>query len=125
MGTKDPVRSDPHFWDRFIACVVERGVKPQHARWYVLRAEQAYEQWVCRFIWYCEQRDPRELGGPEVVRFLEYLAVDRNVAASTQNQALNALVFLYHQVLDQPFGDLGNTSTSAIYPREKREVSVS
>ena len=51
---------------------------------------------------------PTTLGKEAVIAFLEYLAVQRNVAASTQNQALNALVFLYKQVLDQPLEDLGD-----------------
>ena len=53
------------------------------------------------------ERDPSDLGAPEVVRFLEHLAVERTVAVSTQNQALNALVFLYSQVLDRSLDDLG------------------
>lgn len=75
-------------------------------RSYSIRTEQAYAQWICRFILFCQNRDPRDLGGAEIVRFLEYLAVDRNVAASTQNQALNALMFLYNQVLEKPPGNL-------------------
>ena len=75
-------------------------------RAYSIRTEQAYEQWACRFIAFCSGRDPRTLGAAEVKRFLEHLAVHRTVAASTQNQALNALVFLFCQVLDQPLGEL-------------------
>lgn len=75
-------------------------------RAYSIRTEQAYEQWVCRFIAFFDHRDPHELGAAEVKSFLEHLAVQGNVAASTQNQALNALVFLYRQVLDQPLGML-------------------
>lgn len=51
-------------------------------------------------------RHPAEMGGPEVARFLSYLASERGVAASTQNQALNALVFLYRHVLEQPLGEM-------------------
>jgi Site-specific recombinase XerD len=76
-------------------------------RAYSIRTEQAYEQWVCRFIAFSGHRDPRQLDAPEVTAFLEHLAVQDNVAASTQNQALNALVFLYGQVLDQPLEALG------------------
>jgi hypothetical protein len=68
-------------------------------RAYSIRTEQAYEHWACRFIAFCRKRDPRELGAAEAGAFLEDLAVRGNVAASTQNQALNALVFLYGQVL--------------------------
>jgi len=75
-------------------------------RAYAYRTEQSYEQWVCRFILFCNQADPSQAGAAEVRRFLEYLAVRRCVSASTQNQALNALVFLYDKVLGQPLGDL-------------------
>jgi hypothetical protein len=68
-------------------------------RAYSIRTEQADEHWACRFIAFCRNRDPRDLGAAEVGAFLEDLAVRGNVAASTQNQALNALVFLYAQVL--------------------------
>jgi integron integrase len=71
-------------------------------RAYSIRTEQAYEQWVCRFIRFFDDEDPRQLGAVEIKAFLEHLAVRGNVAASTQSQALNALVFLYKQVLDQP-----------------------
>jgi len=50
---------------------------------------------------------PKELGDGDVVRFLEHLVVDGHVAASTQNQALCALVFLYREIIGRPLGDLG------------------
>jgi integron integrase len=71
-------------------------------RAYSIRTEQAYEQWVCRFIAFFDFQDPSKLGAGEVKAFLEHLAVRGGVAASTQNQALNALVFLYREVLDRP-----------------------
>jgi integron integrase len=77
-------------------------------RGYSIRTEQTYESWAARFIAYCDNQDPKILGADEVVSFLQHLAVRRNVAASTQNQALNALVFLYDQVLQQPLGDMGS-----------------
>ncbi len=76
-------------------------------RGYSIRTEQAYESWVSRFIAYCDNKDPKTLGAEEVVSFLQHLAVRRNVAASTQNQALNALVFFYDQVVRNPLGDMG------------------
>ncbi len=75
---------------------------------YSIRTEQAYESWVVRFIAYNDNRDPAGLGVNEVVSFLQHLAVRRQVSASTQNQALNALVFLYNQVLERPLGELGD-----------------
>ena len=66
---------------------------------YSLRTEQAYTAWIRRFIVATGRRHPRELGGPEVEQFLTSLAVDGQVAAGTQNQALSALLFLYREVL--------------------------
>ncbi len=77
---------------------------------YAYRTEQSYVDWVCRFLAYCHHRHPDQLGAGEVVSFLEYLALQRKVASSTQNQALNALVFLFDKVLDQPLGELGTFS---------------
>ncbi len=86
--------------DRLVAEIRRRG--------YSLRTEEAYAQWVTRFIDFHQGREASTLGGPEIVRFLEYLAVERRVAVNTQNQALNALVFFYSQVLKLPLGDLEN-----------------
>ena len=66
---------------------------------YSIRTEQAYVDWIKRYIRYFDKRHPRELSAPHVERFLSYLAVERDVAASTQNQAKSALLFLYKQVL--------------------------
>jgi integron integrase len=73
-------------------------------RHYSPRTEEAYVQWVRRFIRFCDTRHPRELGPSDVSRFLSHLAVEGKVSASTQNQALSALVFLYRDVLDMPVG---------------------
>ena len=69
------------------------------ARHYSPRTEHAYLGWIRRFILANDKRHPRELGVEEVERFLSALAVQRRVAASTQNQALSALLFLYREVL--------------------------
>lgn len=69
------------------------------ARHYSLRTEAIYLGWIRRFILANGRRHPRELGAAEVEAFLSRLAVRENVAASTQNQALSALLFLYRQVL--------------------------
>lgn len=69
---------------------------------YSYRTEQAYVAWIRRYILYHDKRHPAEMGAPEVEAFLTQLAVDRRVAPSTQNQALNALLFLYREVLKQP-----------------------
>ena len=75
---------------------VRRKIRLKH---YSLRTEQAYTAWVRRFILTNGKRHPRELGAEEVERFLSGLAVQGQVAASTQNQALSALLFLYREVL--------------------------
>ena len=65
-----------------------------------LRTEQAYLQWMRRYVAFHGRRHPRELAAPEVERFLTHLAVERRVGAATQNQALQALLFLYREVLE-------------------------
>ncbi|MFM8330595.1 MAG: phage integrase N-terminal SAM-like domain-containing protein [Candidatus Methylumidiphilus sp.] len=66
---------------------------------YSLRTEEAYLGWIRRFVGFHGRRHPRELGAAEVEAFLTDLAVQRNVASATQNQALAALLFLYKEVL--------------------------
>lgn len=68
-------------------------------RHYSLRTEQAYVHWIRRYILFHGKQHPRDLGAEELTKFLTDLAVKRNVAASTQNQALNAILFLYRDVL--------------------------
>jgi len=67
---------------------------------YSIRTEEAYADWVTRFIKFHNIRHPQEMGGAEIEQFLTYLAVERKVAASTQNQALAAILFLYQKVLE-------------------------
>jgi integron integrase len=74
-------------------------------RHYSIRTEKSYIDWIKRFIYFHHRRHPKEMGEAEVAAFLTHLAVDRNVAAATQNQSLNALVFLYKVVLDRPLQD--------------------
>ena len=71
---------------------------------YSYRTEQAYLYWIRHFILFHNRQHPRDMGEPEVARFLTHLAKDRHVSASTQNQALNALLFLYKQVLEREIG---------------------
>ena len=70
------------------------------ARHYSRRTEDTYVAWIRRYVLFHDKRHPTEMGAPEITRFLSWLAVERNVAASTQNQALSALLFLYREVLD-------------------------
>jgi len=73
---------------------------------YSIRTEKSYVDWVRRFILFHNKRHPEELGEAEVGEFLTYLAVKRQVSPSTQNQALNALVFLYRYMLNRPLADI-------------------
>ncbi len=66
---------------------------------YSLRTEEAYVDWIRRFIFFHQKRHPKAMGAPEINAFLSHLAVERKVSASTQNQAKAALLFLYQKVL--------------------------
>ncbi|WP_414718564.1 integron integrase [Thiocapsa sp.] len=101
-------RSHPRLMERLAAEIRRRK--------YSIRTDQTYESWVCRFILFCGGRDPSEVGADRIVAFLEDLAVRGQVSASTQNQALNALVFLYKKVLGQTLAELGDF-TRAKRPR--------
>jgi integron integrase len=72
---------------------------------YSIRTETSYVMWVRRFILFHKMRHPREMGEAEVGQFLSHLAIEGDVAASTQNQALSALLFLYKVVLDRPLNE--------------------
>lgn len=76
---------------------VRQAIRTRH---YSYRAEQAYVGWIRRFILFHGKRHPAEMGKQEIERFLTPLAVERKVAASTQNQALAASLFLYKEVVD-------------------------
>ena len=97
---------------------VREAIQVKH---YSIRTEQAYVNWIKRYILYHKKRHPREMGAAEIEAFLTYLAVDRNVAASTQNQALSTLPFLYRQVLKQ---DLVGSIDSVRAKRPKRLPTV-
>jgi len=71
-------------------------------RSYSIRTEKVYIEWITRYIAYHDGKSPHQLDETNVTNYLAYLAVNRNVSASTQNQALNALVFLYREVMKKP-----------------------
>ncbi len=83
------------------------------------RTEQAYVAWIKRYLRFHQLRHPSEMGHREVEEFLTHLAVERRVAESTQNQALNALVFLYREVLGEPLDRL-----DAVRARRPRRLPV-
>ena len=80
---------------------VRRAIRRKH---YSYRTEMAYLHWIRRYILFHDRRHPLEMGEAEVAAFLTHLAVDRTVSASTQNQALSAVLFLYKQVLERDIG---------------------
>ena len=90
-GRREAAASAPRLLDR-----VRSAIRTRH---YSRRTERAYVGWIRRFILFHDKRHPAEMGGPEVTRFLTHLAVDGHVSASTQNQALSAVLFLYRDVL--------------------------
>ncbi len=114
------------FRDRVLPGEVERRwpellqalVKELRNRHYSYRTEQAYVDWLRRFIAFHGYRDPHGFDAAAVREYLDYLATTREVAASTQNQALNALVFAYGQVWQQPLGEFGD------FERAKRPQRV-
>jgi integron integrase len=77
--------------------VVRARIRAKH---YSYRTEEQYVDWIRRFILFSGKRHPADMSGPEITRYLNHLAVERRVSASTQNQALAAILFLYRQVLE-------------------------
>jgi integron integrase len=119
-ATESRIRA-PRLLDR-----VRAAIRTRH---YSRRTEQAYLGWILRFIHFHGRRHPRELGADEVATYLTHLATDRGVSASTQNQALSALLFLYKFVLetDLPWmQDLVRAKAPARVPvvLSRREVMV-
>ena len=112
-GPLQRVRSEHH--DLIVKLVSEI-----RRRGLAYRTEQTYEQWVCRFILFCKYQSPEQTGPNELKLFLDYLAIRRQVSASTQNQALNALVFLYTRVLGRELGELGTFTR----PKRPRHLPV-
>lgn len=91
---------------------------------YSYRTEQAYSQWIIRFIKFHRLCHPLELNEEDVVAFLNWLAIDQNVAASTQNQALCAIVFLYNEVLNRPLNRLNQLKRAKEYEKTGRFAAV-
>ena len=85
---------EPKLLDR-----LRNSIRPRH---YSRRTEEAYFMWAKRFILFHNKRHPSSMGSDEVNAFLSSLAIDDRVSASTQNQALNALLYLYRHVLQDP-----------------------
>jgi len=99
-GATPPDAAKPKLLDQVRICC--------RVRHMALKTEHAYVGWIRRFILFHGKRHPLEMGKKEVTEFLTHLAVAGQVAASTQNQALSALLFLYRKVLEREFGWLDN-----------------
>ena len=89
-------------------------------RHYAYNTEKSYREWIRRFLLHSRLPSPAEAKTEHVKRFLTHLAVERKVSASTQNQAFNALLFFYRDVLDREFGDFRNT----LRARQSKRVPV-
>jgi len=97
-GPGAPPKGPPRLLDR-----VRFAMRARH---YSLRTEEAYVGWIRRYILFHNKRHPSEMAEPEINAFVTSLAVDGPVSASTQTQALSALLFLYRHVLEKPLPDL-------------------
>jgi integron integrase len=101
MKDKSKFRPDPHLK---LMDQVRQVLRYHH---YSYRTEQNYCQWIVRFIRFFDAKiHPKDMGKEEIEKFLSHLATEGNVAAATQRQALNAIIFLYRRVLDQPVDEL-------------------
>ena len=88
---------------------------------YSIRTEKSYLSWILRYIDFHNKRDPKEMANPEIEAFLSHLAVDLRVSASTQNQAFNALLFLYKEILKK---ELDNSIDAIRAKKPKRLPTV-
>jgi integron integrase len=100
--------------------LIQRYREELQARHYARRTVATYEQWLRRFLRFHQMRHPRQMGEAEINAFLSHLATEERVSASTQNQALAALLFLYRTVLG---GDVGNLE-GVIRARKRQRLPV-
>jgi integron integrase len=104
-GPAESMRESPSRFGAELRDRVSRAIRLRH---FSPRTEEAYWAWIARFILFHNKRHPDKMGAPEISRFLSALATDQHVSASTQNQALSALIFLYRDVLEANLGPLEN-----------------
>src|SRR5262245_11752755 len=93
---------------------VRQAIRTLH---YSPRTEETYIHWIKRFIFFHNKRHPAEMAEAEIARFLSNLATESRVSGSTQNQALNALLCLYHQVLGKEIGYVNGVVRAKKAPR--------
>jgi integron integrase len=112
--------NDPRLKDESTALLgkLRTEIRKHH---YSIRTEQAYLAWTLRFLSFCRANGSTEPREPEVKAFLEYLVESRQVSASTQSQALNAMAFLFNNAWERPLGDLG-AFTRSRRPKKLPEV---
>jgi site-specific recombinase XerD len=91
-----PTNPKPKLLDR-----VRQAIRTRH---YSNKTEKAYVHWIKRYIFFHDKRHPLEMAEPEIAQFLSNLATEGRVSASTQNQAFNAILFLYNEVLSKKIG---------------------
>jgi site-specific recombinase XerD len=100
--------------------LIQRYREELQVRHYARRTVSAYEQWLRRFLRFHRMRHPREIGEAQINAFLSHLAREEGVSASTQNQALAALLFLYRRVLGSDVGNL----EGVIRDRRRQRLTV-
>jgi len=96
---------------------IRTALRVQH---YAYRTEKTYCHWIRRFVKYHNNRKPSSMGAPEIHEYLSHLAINREVAPSTQNQALNAIVFLYRDVIKKDVGDFSDFARA----RQRKRLPV-
>ena len=101
MEHSKPLSSPPSAPKPRLLDQVRQAIRTRH---YSPRTEETYVGWIKRFIFFHNKRHPAEMGEKEIAQFLSSLASDSHVSASTQNQALNAVLFLYREVLRKEIG---------------------
>src|SRR5262245_33207966 len=111
-GERGAPKQEPRLLDQLRAAI--------RTRHYSIRTEEAYVGWARRFILFHGKRHPRDMGEREVNQFLSHLAVKGRVSASTQNQALSAILSLYQKVLKKPLDWLDDV----IRARKPRRIPV-
>ncbi|PWH14000.1 MAG: integron integrase [Anaerolineae bacterium] len=117
-----PPRKDKKLLDQ-----VSEAIRIKH---YSYRTEQTYREWIKRYILFHNKRHPKDMGLQEIQQFLAHLAIEKHVAASTQNQALSAILFLYRHVLEIPIeippevfrAEKSKTLPTVLTPQETRAV---
>lgn len=109
MAVPAPVKVPPKGHNKVdMAALHEAVLKTLRVEHYALKTEKTYWQWIRRFVTYHHGRKPSEMAAPEIHGFLSHLALNERVASSTQNQALNAVIFLYRKVIKKKVGDFSD-----------------